>query len=387
MGTGRPSGRPPLGANTKQVCTRCKQNQAISKYYKSNNSLYQAKDGTFGICKSCIQEMTMNKDGTIDQKALKDILVMMNRPFLPKMLEEAIEEAKKRKKRDGTYGINPVAVYLKNVSRQKVEYVPMGYLDVMRDNQLDKEQYEKKMEKANVEDALGVSLNEENQDALAKMVADERKSAGDYLLDTYGKFEVTDEMRELFGLGFTMQEYVLMVKKYNTLVQSYPIKTAMHKEALINYVKYKVKEELAIADNDITSADKWGAMATKAAESAKLTPKQLTAADLQGGLSSFSEIFEAVEGATDVIDILPKFKQQPHDMADFIIWNYVNYERDLNNMPLVEYAEIYKFYDQRKEEYLKEHGDPFGIFTNDNTQDEKQRKTVQKFITVVEDGE
>ena len=380
------AGRP--ATRTRQVCQVCKQNKALNNYYKTNNSLYQSKEGTFGICKECIQKMTSNEDGSINKKALNDLLIMMNRPFLPKLLDECITDAKKRKKRDGTLGINPVALYLTRMSKKTLEYIPMGYNDVMENNQdVTKDDVAKRKVSNEIRNIVGVEAEEHQRLELEKIAAEERQATGDYVLDTYKNFEVTDEMRDLFGTGLTMQEYILLNKKYQTLVQSYPIKTAMHKEFLITYVKYKVKEEMAIADNDMVSADKWGSMAIKAAENAKLTPKQLTAADLQGGLSSFSEIFEAVEGAKDIISILPRLRQQPNDMADFIIWNYVNYERDLNNMPMVDYADIYKFYDERKEEYLREHGDPFGIFDNDNTQDPKQRKTVEKFIAVEKDGD
>lgn len=380
------AGRP--AKRTRQVCQVCKQNKPLCDYYKTNNSLYQSKEGTFGICKECIQKMTTNEDGTVNKKALNDLMIMMNRPFLPKLLDECLVDAKKRKKRDGTYGISPVALYMSRMSKKTLEYIPMGYNDVMGNNQdVTKEDVAKRKVANEIRNVIGVEAEEQHRMELEKIAAEERQATGDYVLDTYKKFEVTDEMRDLFGTGLTMQEYILLNKKYQTLIQSYPIKTAMHKEFLVTYVKYKVKEEMAIADNDMVSADKWGSMAIKAAENAKLTPKQLTAADLQGGLSSFSEIFEAVEGAKDIISILPRLRQQPNDMADFIIWNYVNYERDLNNMPMVDYADIYKFYDERKEEYLREHGDPFGIFDNDNTQDPKQRKTVEKFIAVEKDGD
>ena len=380
------AGRP--AKRTRQVCQVCKQNKPLCDYYKTNNSLYQSKEGTFGICKECIQKMTTNEDGSVNKKALNDLMVMMNRPFLPKLLDECLVDAKKRKKRDGTYGISPVALYMSRMSKKTLEYIPMGYNDVMGNNQdVTKEDVTKRKVTNEIRNVIGVEAEEQHRMELERIAAEERQATGEYVLDTYKNFEVTDEMRDLFGTGLTMQEYILLNKKYQTLTQSYPIKTAMHKEFLVTYVKYKVKEEMAIANNDMTSADKWGSMAIKAAENAKLTPKQLTAADLQGGLSSFSEIFEAVEGAKDIISILPKLKQQPNDMADFIIWNYVNYERELNNMPKVDYEDIYKFYDERKEEYLREHGDPFGIFVNDKTQDKTQRETVKKFITIDEDGD
>ena len=52
---------------------------------------------------------------------------------------------------------------------------------------------------------------------------------------------------------------------------------------------------------------------------------------------------EAVEQAVDVIPILPRFKYRPNDAVDFILWCYINYERNLNGLPEVKYSDVYKF--------------------------------------------
>lgn len=109
----------------------------------------------------------------------------------------------------------------------------------------------------------------------------------------------------------------------------------------------------------------------------------MTQADLQGGINSFSEIFKAVEQAVDIIPILPRFKFRPNDALDFNIWCYINYARDLQGLPLCTYEEVYKFYDKRKEEYLEQYGDPYGIFEGEPT--EKNRLNVEKFITLPKD--
>ena len=49
-------------------------------------------------------------------------------------------------------------------------------------------------------------------------------------------------------------------------------------------------------------------------------------------------------------------------------------------MPEVPYSDIYKFYDEKKKEYIDMYGDPYGIFKNDPTL--KNRENVKKFITV-----
>ena len=49
-------------------------------------------------------------------------------------------------------------------------------------------------------------------------------------------------------------------------------------------------------------------------------------------------------------------------------------------MPEVEYKDIYHFYDEKKREYIEQYGDPYGIFTDDTT--ESNRDTIEKFITI-----
>ena len=62
--------------------------------------------------------------------------------------------------------------------------------------------------------------------------------------------------------------------------KNYTIQTNIHKEALLTYVRFKVKEELATAKGDVQEAQKWYSAAQDAADKAKLTPKQLSKADL-----------------------------------------------------------------------------------------------------------
>ena len=171
-----------------------------------------------------------------------------------------------------------------------------------------------------------------------------------------------------------------MYKKYLEMRDTYVIQTNIHKEALLTYVRFKVKEELATASGDVEEARKWYGAAQDAATKAKLTPQQLSKADLQGGITNFSDIFKAVEESNERIPIFPEFKYRPNDAVDFIIWCYINYERNLNNMPEVPYSDIYKFYDEKKQEYIDMYGDPYGIFKNDPTL--SNRETIEKFITV-----
>lgn len=156
-----------------------------------------------------------------------------------------------------------------------------------------------------------------------------------------------DELKDLFGYGFTESEYREMYRKFISLQNNYPLKTEMHKEALITYVKYAFKRDKAIADDDMDAADKWGKLCAKQATDAKINPSQLSAADLSDGINNFSKLVEAVERTQDIIPILPKYKQAPLDMVDYTIWQYVNYVRRLQNLPTIKYDELYKFLEEK----------------------------------------
>jgi len=89
------------------------------------------------------------------------------------------------------------------------------------------------------------------------------------------------------------------------------------------------------------------------------------------------------EREQDITRILPQFKYRPNDAPDFIIWCYVNYCRRLEGKPEVDYADVYKFYDDKVAEYLKQYGDPYGIFKDDTTL--VNREKISEFIKLPPD--
>ena len=90
----------------------------------------------------------------------------------------------------------------------------------------------------------------------------------------FKKFKVTNEIIKLFGTGYTDEEYFQMWNKYEFLKTNYVGDTSMHTEALVTYVRYKVKEEMAIVANMPQDAKVWGDLAMKQAERAKINPNQ-----------------------------------------------------------------------------------------------------------------
>ena len=157
-------------------------------------------------------------------------------------------------------------------------------------------------------------------------------------------------IREIFGFGFTSGDYEELGRRFFEMQNNYPLRTAMHTEALVTYIKYAYKRDKAIADDDIDAADKWGKLAAKQATDAKINPSQLSAADLSDGMTSFSQLSAMVEKTIDIIPVLPKFVEEPKDRVDYTIWQYVNYIRDLEGKPLIKYKDLYQFLEARYKE-------------------------------------
>ena len=315
-------------------CVGCGKTHPKGNFYVSYSPNHA--NGRLFYCKDFIKGKVYDIDGSLNIEKFKKILRELNVAFLYDVFESALES-----KQDtiGTY----FRIY--NSLPQNRGYT--------WDNSVFATESEDMIKN---EDAY---INENNVNR--KMTIDEK-----------------NQLENKWGLGYSDIELLLFEKKYNMLINNYKIKTAMHKEALLNYIRYRVKEEIATAEGNVKEAKEWGALASKAATDAKINPSQLSKADLSGGLSTFSELSEAVEKEVDIIPILPQFKYRPNDALDFNIWCYVNYIQDLMGLPMSDYDELYKFYDERVEDYVAQYGDPYGIFDDDPSV--KNRDNIKQFI-------
>jgi hypothetical protein len=130
----------------------------------------------------------------------------------------------------------------------------------------------------------------------------------------------------------------------------------MHTEALLTYIRFRVREELATAKGNLREAKEWGALASKSAQDAKILRSQMSKADISGGIDVLSQLFEAVESDVGILPLLPKLLEQPMDDADMIIWSIINYIRRLEEKPVVSYRQVWSFYDDMLREHYKQNG-------------------------------
>lgn len=292
-----PTRKSPIENLTCGICGKLKK---VSNYYLSYNSIH-SKTRRIPYCKDCLKNMIYDENNQFNISGLKEALKLIDKPFLNDILISSMEQEGE------TFG-----VYMKNLALQQNR--SLAWKDSIFES-----------EEGNNEIFSDLN-NEDNYDI--------------------------NLLKKKYGEGYNKIEYLAFERKYQLFKNNYVEKTSMHTEALLNYIRYRVKEELATAQDKIKDAKDWGSLAEKAATAAKINPSQLSVADLTDGLSTFGQLVRAAEKVEDIISILPKYKEKPQDKVDFNLFCYINYIRDLKGLPLCEYKDIYQFYEQRKKEHV-----------------------------------
>jgi len=331
-----------------QVCVTCGK---TGEFYKSKNLIYASK-GEIPVCKDCLLKMFEEFYRRFQNYELTmiELCKKLNCCFLKATFDSAFEQLQ-------TQGIELIGAYFRTYNASKTKK-DATFFD---------------------SDIFTIDSNTIKFIGTSKPTVAQKEE-----VEEEPEKDVTREewLIELFGDGFNSVQYDAMERKYNSLMNNYSAPTSMHVEALVTYVKYKCQEEACIASGNVDEAKKWGDLAGKAATAAKLNPSQFSQSDLQGGLNTFSDIFKAVEQAKDVISILPEFKARPNDSIDFLLWSYINYARELEGLPRCSYGDVYKFYDERVAEYITSTGDPYGIFEEDYSVE--NRENVYRHISDIE---
>lgn len=312
------------------TCIKCEKPKKKADFYKSYHPDH--KDGIIPYCKECARKMCSDEKGRVVKEKLANFLKNenVNKPFIEEIWDYSVADKRET-----------LGVYMRNLALTK--YKDMGW------SEGETNAYTGGL----TVDDLGMPYSNED-------------------------FQVTVEMMNLFGMGYTEAEYRVMQSKYDTLSPFYEMHNPFYKEALLNYIRAKAKEEVALTENRFTDVKFWGGIATQAAKDAGINPSQLKEQDTDKNLTCFSKIYEEVEKSVDVVRILPEFKHAPKDSADFILFLFALYVRDLQGKEPCEYKDIYKFYDDAVANYIKRYGDEYGLFSDNPTT--KNRDNIQEFL-------
>lgn len=358
----------------KRICAKCQQSLAPRNFYRSQNPMHT--DGYSPFCKDCFCSECLDNEGHVDYDKLKLMLQQVDRPFINRLVDAAVSEYQNKYVR--THPDEPnandspiVKIYMRMVSALPA-YNRLTYANGV---ELDR------IQRAGTDKLPPPSYWTPNTHSVRTQSYDEDDEP--IYLEDEKPFEVTPEIVRRFGQGYTKKQYRAMQEKYDFLTVSYPDVTNLHTEALCTYIKLKVQEEQAVVEGDVEKAAEWSALASKAADKAKINPSQLSKTDMNNGVNSYSELMMALEQEVDIIPILPRFLYEPKDAPDFILWCYINYVRRAEGKPDCAYEDVYHFYEEHKQEYIRSTGDPYGLFKDDPT--EENHESVKRFIALPKD--
>lgn len=289
----------------KKTCTVCKKSKVVDRnYYESKSPMF---NGTINICTSCIRKQ-------IDYNNREDIYALLRQ--IDVVFDYEVWESATKSSKD-TFGR-----YM-----SMIHTLPQLKGKTYKDSRFDNEK---------------IIKSDSNHEEIR--------------LDNISKYDfiVTDELIDKWGEGYSTEQYRLFEKKWNRLIDNYGEKTSLHTENLITYIRFRVNEEIETSKGRLKEAKEWAALATKAAQDAKINVSQLSKSDISGGVDLVSQLFEAVESEVGIIPLLPRLQEQPYDDADMVIWSIVNYTRRLEDKPPVAYRDIWNFYDEMLEEHFKQ---------------------------------
>ena len=79
----------------KKRCTNCGKERPFSQFYMASNPLTSSDGKMVNICKTCVKNNSFNDDGSINIEKFKNMLMLMDKPYVPTALDSAIEETRK----------------------------------------------------------------------------------------------------------------------------------------------------------------------------------------------------------------------------------------------------------------------------------------------------
>lgn len=168
-----------------------------------------------------------------------------------------------------------------------------------------------------------------------------------------GEITVSSKMIEKWNEGHPIELYSQFDKFYNEIAPVYDVDNPLRKMYLIQFIKNTVLSDYYLSKGEIKKAQDYGKMAKDTADAGQLSPKEFSKIS-SGGLSSVSEIIKLVEQEVDIVSVMPQYQQQPKDKLDFVIWCFINYLRRLEDLPEVEYKDLWEFYNKMEEDKKNE---------------------------------
>lgn len=131
-------------------------------------------------------------------------------------------------------------------------------------------------------------------------------------------------------------EYEILEDNYQRYCMSFKVENEAQADYLRKAIAASLRVDKAIASGDAKEAETWMKVYDSAMKAGKLQPVQMSASDMLSGVVTFSQFFELVEKQ----GFIPPMPNIIRDDIDYAIWKFVNYNRELMDLPLVELGEV-----------------------------------------------
>lgn len=160
----------------KQVCVTCKKEKRFTEFYSSDSEIFSLT-GKVPMCKDCMYTESLDANGELNLDKFKEVLRKVDKPFILKVWQAALNEADKYKLEGKNRSRRAYSYYFKNINSLK-QYKHFTFKDSGEVNKRFKVDN-------NGDDAI---INLQN-----KTISEEKVSVD------VSDFEVTDEVIKLFG--------------------------------------------------------------------------------------------------------------------------------------------------------------------------------------------
>ena len=206
----------------KKICPICKKEKTIATgFYKSASPLYQ-DDKCVPICITCVKDGIVNsEDGTINKAKMKTMLQRLDKPLYWDDLDSAYNQYKKEHgylsdNEIAKHGKDIVGLYFKNTMLRQNRDKSFA------DSELDGHMHSNSNIIATDKDRINKKYiaNENNNTSTLNLIKDVAEEEVPVVLRKKDDFEVTEDMVNLFGEGYTRTEYKKMSRKYEEMKQT-----------------------------------------------------------------------------------------------------------------------------------------------------------------------
>jgi len=82
-------------ASGKKTCSNCNKEKAYNQFYTATNPQASSGGGVVNICKTCVKKESIDSDGSLNVEKFKKMLSLMDKPYVEKAMNGAIDETRK----------------------------------------------------------------------------------------------------------------------------------------------------------------------------------------------------------------------------------------------------------------------------------------------------